>query len=480
MTPKLAISIAFVTVSTVLTACKQNQGVKNESHSFLSRLENSASVSTTFEDFKCNEILIGGTFSFDNVRFNEKYRYYFYDYIYQSNFQSQEDVINSGLSLDIPVDIGETIGITGHFDQKKYNEWRSQYEHQRTTIESKDAAFESLKKYADTSVTNNWLRCKYLQSRQQEHGLQLLIEDAGPENVIFSASFDPLGDYTSTKIKGIEITGGTINSPSSSPFKKGNKIGPGGVSTFVKRDPSKQLDIILSTTQGTKHASFAAPTQLSVLFFDLTNDTPYKGDTTEIKWSVVGATSVKLNNENVNASGSKKVVINSDSAFTLTASGNGTPISVIKRVNPSNKPIVLKGIRINLSAPAWTGGNGGKDKDTHMVFKISNSQGHEIASYDTRENKYKPLYDNWQINSGDHSFDINFKPSGEKINLRKDLFNQFNLSVIKYPNGKDKVTLDYVIYFTFSDNSIKGASTNIKMLDDEVQGVSLTLNTNNR
>ena len=482
ITKRFILTLSFITLTILLVGCKScttNCDTPSTVNSFALRTNKMGeliSPAVAFSDLKCEEILRNGIFRYDYVRYNEKYRYDFYDYVYQNNFKSEDDVINSGMSLDLPTDIGIPIGISGHFDYEKHKQWREIYQHERQEMETRDIAYENIKRYADTSITNNWLRCKFYESRTKEKGLQLLIEDAGPEHIIFSATYDPFGSNDpNTKIKKLTIKGGSLEDSICSTIRKGQRIGPGGSSVFIKRSHSQQLSIILETEQSTKTIKYPAPPELAVMFFNSSANEIYKGDSVELKWEIKSAIKISLNGEDINSKGNRKIRIDSTCSFELKALGIfGDSIKVIQTVKAINKPVLLTGGKIIFSVPGWADG---KDDDTHFVVEVTNSNGTLFSTYVNNRN-------DWPIENSSFTDNIPINIDRKSLELRRELVRDCVAKVTKYPNGHDKVTFYLYFEFTFSDNtkmtlsSVPDPADVIPMLEQGQQTISKRLRGN--
>lgn len=479
---KSFLTLIFTAITILLVGCKgcdDKCDTPSSAKSFALKTDEKGeplSATATFTEFKCEEIFRNGIFRYDYVRYNEKYRYYFYDYVYQNNFKSEDDVVNSGMSLDLPTDIGIPIGISGHFDYERHRQWREIYQHERQEMESRDIAYENIKRYADTNITNNWLRCKFLEARSKEKGLQLLIEDAGSERIILTATYDPLGNNDpNTKINKLTVKGGSLEDSICSTIRKGQKIGPGGSSVFISRKQNQQLSIILETEQGSKTINYPAPPELAVMFFTLSANEIYKGDSVELRWEVKSATNIFINGETVNPIGNRKIKVDTTITFELKALGVfGDSVKIIQTVKAIDKPILLTGGRIIFTVPAWADG---KDDNTHFVVEITNSNGTLVSTYVNNR-------DDWPIENASFTDNIPIGIDRKSTELRRELLRDCIARVTKYPNGHDKVTFYLNFEFTFSDNSkmslsaVPDPADVIRMEDQGQQTISKRLRGN--
>ncbi|MBO9729570.1 MAG: hypothetical protein J7623_13110 [Chitinophaga sp.] len=416
-------------------------------------------------DDPCEAILRNGVFRTSFIKYNENYRRAFFDFIYQSNFQSAQDVTDAGLSVQLLTDIGIPVGGSGNFDQQKYQEWRSLYNRQITDIQSKQLAFTIISSYADTSLTNNWYRCKYLQARVQDKGLQLLLQDAGPNLAILTASFDGIGDDASTRFSNMSIDGGKVLRPSANPFKKGIRIGSGGKSVMLKRIAGKSLNIIFETTAQSKNAQLKSPPPLGLVYFYSDQQEVYVGDSVTVKWEIISSDIVTLNGEIVPAKGEKTIKVVDTLLLELKGrSLSGRQLTASKKIFPAPRLTTLVSGEIELTTAAWMDG---KDADTHMHFLFRNANGKEVFAYFNESN-------NWPLEgNASQTAPLTLLPGVDPKELTKKALSNLTVTGTKYPNGHDKVTMYVNLTLKFNNSTAMKLSQNsgqyVLRLEDQGQ-----------
>lgn len=412
----------------------------------------------------CHEILANGLFRFEYVRYNESYQNYFYDYIFQSNFQSADDVVKAGLSLNLPIEIGIPLGINGRFEKEKHAQWRADYQRTRTQMLSLNIAYESILRYADTSIVNAWSKCKYLEARTNDTGLHLFLLDAGPEEALLTATYDPHGDSDpDATITRVKISGGEMLEKECSPFRIGERIGPGGKATLLKREKNKQLNVNVETNRETRSAQMPAPPELTIRVFTSSETEVEKGNEVEFRWEVAAAKSVRLQGEVVSSSGTKKVKIETSSVFELKATdAEGKTITATRRITVREKPVRLTAVTFTLFVPPTADG---KNDDTHIGASLLNSKNVVVANYLNART-------DWPIEEGQSYRDVMSIALPDQQDLNREFLRNCIISITKRPKGNDRMTVIIQLGYTFSDGSAIDVSTGAIQMEEQGQQTS--------
>ncbi|SEI69969.1 hypothetical protein SAMN04487995_1771 [Dyadobacter koreensis] len=413
------------------------------------------------QDLPCGEIRTG-LYNYENLNTSSSFRSDFYEYLYNADFKSENDVLSAGISLEtlIPGPVAGTflpfIG-SGNFDKSSYSQWRSEYSKTRQVKISYEQSFSRARQYVEIEVVKAWSNCMYINAKLKQKGIVTEIVPIDLTTVEFRATWVSVNGIPDIGIaRSLEVTNGRISTPNAqNPFKKGGVIDAGDKSVIITLVPGKPLIVRLYLTKDIISDKFPAvlPGKLNKFISDKTEI--FAGEPVNLGWESSGLVNLTLNNQPVSASGSRDFYPTANETYTLSGEDVfGSKIQKTLSVNVKPAPVQIVSCQINYHVPAWADD---KEGPTLLNITISTEDQQTLLFSAQRGGSWDPC----PIPKGqDLLVPMQRAPNIALNQLIKDKLRRVYVYLVKNPHGNDKVVLEVTGTFFLSDG--KSIPFNVK------------------